>query len=85
MTDDLNITHLQITSNHNEYVDHYIISSKYNPPSNYIKSQLDYGMGAVVPEYNPPSNYIKSQHREIARSIRTNITHLQITSNHNKS
>ncbi len=33
-----NITHLQITSNHNKYDFDVIPVAEYNPPSNYIKS-----------------------------------------------
>ena len=34
---------------------------KYNPPSNYIKSQLAAAHAVDLSKYNPPSNYIKSQ------------------------
>ena len=34
-------------------------------------------------KYNPPSNYVKSQPALIFDAFAANITHLQITSNHN--
>ena len=34
---------------------------KYNPPSNYVKSQLAYNSSDTADQYNPPSNYVKSQ------------------------
>ena len=42
-----------------------------------------YGSGTLSVKYNPPSNNIKSQLAFVAEFIHSNITHLQITSNHN--
>ncbi len=36
---------------------------KYNPPSNYVKSQHARSESGRVSQYNPPSNYVKSQPR----------------------